>query len=107
MFIIFLASIVGGDPAVISGNGSKYDLSFADAAPRDVQQIAIEAITGRSLTTSPSDVTPSEGRKPTGPQAEIVSRITGRNVDYPRVLRDAGGHIDLQSALMGSISGRH
>lgn len=77
MLVIILASLLGNAPAP----------SVTQPRAADPQQIAIETLTGTSPSTLSSQVTAQE-RTPTDPQAEIVNRITGRNVSY----RAVSGH---------------
>ncbi len=95
MFILFLASAVSANAAVPA------------AAPRDIQQVAIDAITGTSRLTPVAKKLPTETRRPVDPQTEIVNRITSRNVTYPAPSGRTGRAGDPQAAIVRAITGRN
>ncbi|WP_340266099.1 hypothetical protein [Sphingobium mellinum] len=92
MVILFLTSMIGAG---------------APAAPvRDIQQVAIDAITGASRQAPVARYVSAEDRAPIDPQSEIVDRITGRNIAYPAPSGRADIAGDPQAAIVRAITGR-
>jgi len=93
MFIIFLVSLMGGEANTLEANH------------RDIQQVAIETITGTSSqAVAPRPASTMEHVR-IDPQTEIVNRITGRNVEYPARPNHSPAVSDLQPAIARAISG--
>ena len=94
MFILFLAYAVGADASVSA------------TPPRDIQQIAIDAITGVSRQASVTRRASVEEREPFDPQTAIVNGITGRDVTYLASSGRTDKRGDPQSAIVRAITGR-
>ncbi len=95
MFILFLASAISANAGVPA------------AAPRDIQQVAIDTITRTSRLTPVAQRVPTKTRKPSDPQTEIVNRITGRNVTYPAPSGRTDRVGDPQTAIVLAITGQN
>lgn len=80
--------------------------SLREPAP-DIQQVAIDAITGRSLTKAVREENRDEVRGRSDPQMEIADRIAGRNVTYPIAGEQSAKPVDMQSVIAASIGGKH
>lgn len=79
--------------------------SHAEPA-RDIQQVAIDTITGRSVAGPARHENREEAPMPSDPQTEIADRIAGRNVTYPNAGEQSMKPADMQAAIARSISGR-
>lgn len=94
MVIIFLASMIGVGASV-------------PAPPvRDIQQVAIDAITDASRQAPVARNVSSGDRTPIDLQTEIINRITGRNVTYPVPSGRADVVGDPQAGIVRAITGR-
>lgn len=82
-------------------------VSSSPEPARDIQQVAIDAITGKSGAGPAGHENRGEVTMPSDPQVEIAKRILGRNVTYPTTSEQSAKPVDLQSAIANSISGRH
>jgi hypothetical protein len=106
MFVIILCSLFAGEPSVSNNGSGLATVHAASARSQDIQQVAIEAITGRSLTVSLARPAVVDRRGYADPQSEIVESITGRDIQYPKTSDMSAAGVDLQSAIVRSITGR-
>ena len=106
MFIIILCSVLASEPSAPNNGNGFATVHAASARAQDVQQVAIEAITGRSSTNSSSRLAIVDRPGSSDPQSEIVERITGRDIQYPKTTEMSAAGVDLQSAITHSITGR-
>ncbi|PBN42015.1 hypothetical protein [Sphingobium sp. D43FB] len=106
MFMIVLATLLGSQPTAMQACLSAGQFSFAQNAMSDPQPAAIRAITSQSATASRPIASSPQDRSLTDPQAEIINRITGRNLQHPSVSQQPDKSVDLQSRIVRSIRGR-
>lgn len=76
MLIMILASMLFSEPSAAKSDNGFRKVHAARIASQDVQQVAIDAITGKSPTSSSSRTAVAERSGTTDPQSEIVDRIT-------------------------------
>lgn len=106
MLMMILASMLVSEPSAARSDNGFGKVQAARIASQDVQQVAIDTITGGSPTSSSSGTPVAERSGTADPQSEIVDRITGRNLQYPRTTEKSATGVDLQSAIVRSIIGR-
>lgn len=100
MLMIFLAGVLGNDTTALR-----------PAMWRDVQQAAIDTITGKASMAQPRQIqVPQNGRTRKNSlgdaQTEIVAWITGHNVTHPASSGQAYTVVDPQTAILRSLTGR-
>ncbi|MES1974117.1 MAG: hypothetical protein V4472_16780 [Pseudomonadota bacterium] len=107
MLIMILCSVIAG----VSGTPSNFSgieaVRAADIRSQDIQDVAIKSITGKPPAISSAGLAEYDRSVSADPQSEIVDRISGRNIHYPKTNVDAGNGSDMQSGIVRSISGRN
>jgi len=106
MFVIILCGILASQQSVSNSGSGTATVHATSTRSKDIQQVAIEAITGRQFTISLGRPAAVDRRRFADPQSEIVESITGRDIQYPKTSDMSASGVDLQSAIVRSITGR-
>ena len=106
MFIVILAGLLIAGPNVAPSDGGFAAARSGGFASRDVQLVAIKTITGGSPSVYPARTAAAERSGPADSQSAIAERITGSNLRAPQTIETIATDIDLQAAIVRSITGR-